>query len=188
MHTTKMLLKSLSIAGLAILLSACASQPKVRVDQDANTNFGSYKTFAWFSMEVKEGAPAVDPLSGQRIRSAVSDALQAKGYTLAEANPDFRVSYVLHVYERPKESGMRIGVGAGGGSGNVGGGVGLSIPVGKRNESVAALTVDIIDAARNAQVWTASYEEKLKDKDVSDAEAQTLVSTVLAKYPARAAQ
>lgn len=83
---------------------------------------------------------------------------------------------------------MRIGVGAGGGSGNVGGGVGLSLPVGKRNESVAALTVDIIDATRNAQVWTASYEEKLKEKELSDAEAQKLVGAVLAKYPDRTAQ
>jgi hypothetical protein len=177
--------KLIMMTATLALLSACASAPKVRVDQDANTNFAAYKTFGWFVMEKKEGAQPLDSLQSQRVRAAVLSAMQAKGYELDEANPNFKISYVLHVYERPKESGMRIGVGAGGGSGNVGGGVGLSVPVGKRNESVAALTLDIVDAARNAQVWTAAYELPLKDKDLSDAEAKKLVDTVLAKYPVR---
>jgi hypothetical protein len=80
---------------------------------------------------------------------------------------------------------MRIGLGAGGGSGNVGGGVGLSLPVGKRNESVATLTVDVVDVARNAQVWTGSYESVLKEKDATDADIQKLVDTIVSKYPAR---
>lgn len=82
---------------------------------------------------------------------------------------------------------MRIGLGAGGGSGHVGGGVGLSIPVGKRTESIGAMTVDVVDPRRKAQIWTGSYESKVEPGEISEEDAQRLVSTVLEKYPARGA-
>jgi hypothetical protein len=114
--------------------------------------------------------------------------MQSKGYALNEASPDFQISYTLRAYQRPKESGMRIGVGAGGGSGNVGGGVGLSVPVGKRTESVGAITLDAIDAMRKAQVWTASYETLLDGDVINDAEAKKIIETALEKFPSRNAQ
>jgi hypothetical protein len=173
--------------GVAVLvaLAACESAPKVRVDKDANTNFAAYKTFGWFATEAKEGAQPLDSLVSQRVRGAILATMQSKGYVLDEANPNFQISYVLHIHERPKDSGMRIGVGAGGGTGNAGGSVGLSIPVGKRTETVAALTLDIVDPMRKAQVWTAAYQLPLKQQDLSDEEAKKLVDTVLEKYPAR---
>jgi len=172
-----------SVVVAAVLLAACASQPKVRVDKDANTNIAAYKTFGWFGDEKKDGAQAADSLVAQRVRNAIVTSLQSKGYSLNEAAAEVRISYALRVYERPKDSGMRIGVGAGGGSGNVGGGVGMSIPVGKRNESVAAMTLDAVDAGRKAQVWTASYEMRIAGQDITDAEAQKLIDTLLEKYP-----
>jgi len=177
------IVKLCSVAAASVLLAACASQPKVRVDKDANTNIAAYKTFGWFAGDKKEGAQAADSLVSQRVRNAVVTSLQSKGYALNDTAPDVQISYALRVYERPKESGMRIGVGAGGGSGNVGGGVGMSIPVGKRNESVAAMTLDAVDPVRKAQVWTASYEMRIAGQDITDAEAQKLIDTLLEKYP-----
>jgi hypothetical protein len=174
------------IAQFVILIAivGCASAPKVRVDKDSHVNFANYKTFAWFEPQAAtKDQPKTDSLVSQRVRSTVIAAMQSKGYSLAEAQPDFRVSYVLNVYERPKESGMRLGVGAGGGSGNVAGGVGLSIPIGKRTEFVGAMTIDIIDGKRNSQVWTGSYEMIVKSRDISDTDASKLVGTILAKYP-----
>jgi hypothetical protein len=174
---------------LFVLLAACASAPKVRVDKDASIDFASYKSFAWFEPQSAAGAPAdqkkTSTLVSQRVRTSVLSALQAKGYALSEAQPDFRVTYVLNVYEKPKESGMRIGLGAGGGSGNVGGGVGLSFPVGKRTNLVGAMAIDIIDAKRNSQVWTGAYEAQVAAADVSDQDAQKLVATILEKFPSR---
>jgi hypothetical protein len=189
---------SLALVIAAMLLGACATPPKVRVDKDSSTNFASYKTFSLLTIpkapppaEPKpipgtEGAPAapeVNTLADNRVRNAVVAALQAKGYTLTEANPDFRVSYSLNVYEKQKDSGMRIGLGAGGGSGHVGGGVGLSIPVGKTKNMMGTMTIDIVDAARNAQVWTGSYEQKVEAEGVSDETANKIVSTILARFP-----
>lgn len=181
-----------------LLLAACAAPPKVRVDRDSGINFASYKTFAWLApqhvpaatpvtpspgQEVAPTAPEVNTLADSRVRSAIVAALQAKGYALNETNPDFRVSYALNVYESQKDSGMRIGFGAGGGSGHIGGGLGVSIPVGKTRNKMSTMTIDIIDGARNAQAWTGSYEEKVEADGISDASANTMVATILARFP-----
>lgn len=189
------------------LLAACAAAPKVRVDWDSKTNFANYKTFAWVlpkpvaTGEAKQSAPAGDTkqpteagetkpvddtLAGGRARASLITALQAKGYTLDEAHPDVRVSVVLNVYQRPKQSGLSIGLGAGGGSGNVAGGVGVSLPVGKRKETVGAMAVNVFDASRNAPVWNGTGEMVVSDNGATEAEVQKLTDTILAKYPVRA--
>lgn len=185
-------------------LSGCSNAPKVRSDQDSRADFASYKTFAW--LDAKQSAPppsdvkklnetaeaqakrqeqtaASNSLMSRRARTALVNALQAKGLTLDEAKPDVRVSHLLHVYDRPRQSGMRIGLGVGGGSGNVGGGAGLSLPVGKRTETVAAMTIDIVDVSRNSQVWTGSFETVIKEQTATDADVQNLVDKILTKYP-----
>ena len=189
MNSVTMNCRASAVAAIAVvLLAGCASAPKARVDQDSRANFAGYKTYGW--LEPKQADPAeakakVRTLSTQRVRTALSTALQSKGYTLDESRPDVRVSSVLNIYDRPKQSGMRIGLGAGGGSGNVGGGLGMSLPVGKRTETAGAMTIDVIDVSRNAQVWTGSYEMVMSGKDTTDADVQKMVDIILAKYPAR---
>jgi Domain of unknown function (DUF4136) len=188
------LTSTLTLLAAALLLAACTSAPKVRVDKDSSVNFAAYKTYAWLASdgpaaaaETPPGAtpapPRMNSLTDNRVRNAVAAALQAKGYVFDETHPDFRVGYTLNVYERPKESGVRIGLGAGGGGGNMAGGVGLSVPVGSTTEKMGTLIIDIIDSAKNAQVWTASYEQKVPAEGMSDKDANTVVSTILARFP-----
>jgi len=194
-----------SLVAVALLCTACTTTPKVRVDKDATMNFSNYKSFTWFvpptdtlkaepqpiaaAAELKSNAKsAVDTITENRVRAVLIGVLQSKGYQLNEATPDFRVSYMLSVYERPKKSGVSLGVGAGGGSGHVSGGVGLSIPLGKRTNTMVTMTIDIIDTARNAQVWTGSYEERMPVGPLSDADANKLVTTILARFPTDASK
>lgn len=176
---------------LALLIAACATPPKVRVDQDTRVNLAAYQTFAWLEPVKSEPGVAAPPnaaptsLQVERVKSAVISALKGKGYELDEARPEFRVTYVLHIFERPKDSGMRIGLGAGGGSGRVGGSVGLSIPVGTLTTKVGSMTIDIVDVARNAQVWTGTYEDTMSEPP-TDADVNRFVAAILAKYPSRA--
>ena len=164
---------------------ACNSGPQARVDKDSHANFANYKTFAWLEQtaEQTDETKVPETLSEQRVRSAITTVLQGKGYTLDETHPDVRVHGVLNVYERPKQSGVSIGLGAGGGSGNVSGGVGVSVPIGKRRETVAAMKVDVIDTTRNEQVWFGSAEQALSGTIASDADIQALTEAILAKYP-----
>lgn len=177
---------SLSLLLIA-MLSGCASTSKVHVDQDSKVSFANYRSYGWTEPAAVEGetAPALT-LDAQRVRAAVGAVLQAKGYVPDQDHPDVRISYVLKVYERPKQSGMSIGMGAGGGSGGVGGGLGVSLPLGKRVETAASLTVNVIDAARHEQVWVGASEVVLKNKDkvAADADVQKLVDEIMVKYPA----
>jgi len=63
------------------------------------------------------------------------------------------------------------------------GGVGVSVPVGKSTNTMGTMTIDIIDATRNAQVWTGSYEQKIPKDALTDEDAKKIVSTILARFP-----
>jgi hypothetical protein len=190
--------------GLAVataLLTACTTPSPVRVDRDPAVDLSQYQTFAWFTPPA-DAKPATPPsstnksenkgelgpatpdttLQENRLRAAIAAALQAKGYRQDDSKPDFHISYAFNVFQKPKNSGFSIGVGAGGGSGNVSGGVGVSLPLGKRTNLIGALTLDVIDTARNTQVWTATYQSKVSDP-LDDATARQLADTILEKYP-----
>lgn len=167
---------------LAMLMAGCATQTsQVRVEA-AEDGLPHCQTFAW------------NPLSGdaasftdQRVRTAVMQALQAKGYGESTDQPDCRIAYHLSTREVPKSK-PSVGVGVGGGSGGIGGGIGLSLPIGKKKAQNGTLTLDVIDAARNAQVWSGSVDSTFDAAELSDAEAKRIVETVLGKFPDRVAQ
>jgi hypothetical protein len=73
----------------------------------------------------------------------------------------------------------------GGGSGGLGGGIGISLPVGKSKAGRGTFTLDVIDSAKNAQVWSGSLDAEFDSADISVKEANELVREVLAKYPDR---
>jgi len=171
----------------AIIASAClsaglagcaASTSAVRVDRSESVDVAKCQTYAW-QPAAKESAS----LTEQRVRAAVMRQLEAKGYGRAE-NPDCRITYVMSVYERPKQK-PRVGVGAGGGSGGVGGGIGVSIPIGKRDEHAGEFTLDVIDVASNSQIWSGSLDATFEAAELSPEEAEEVVGEVLSRLPDR---
>jgi hypothetical protein len=167
-------------AALALLSTGCAtSGSNVRVDT-IEGELPKCQTFSW------NPAPSGDAASftEQRVRSAVMARLKAKGYTDASDKADCRIAYQLssHEIERAKPS---VGVGVGGGSRGMGGGIGVSLPIGKRKGERGTFTLDVIDSAKNAQVWSGSVDAAFDSAELSEAEAQDLVDAVLARYPDR---
>jgi hypothetical protein len=164
---------------LALCLVACASSaPRVRVDK-ADTDFSKCQTFDWLPSS-KEATS----LTEQRVRAAAIEQLQAKGYTQSTDKPDCRFTYVLSTSEIP-QSKPRVGVGAGGGSAGVSGGIGISLPIGKRNQSRGTFTMDVVDVASNSQIWAGSIDAEFEASEPSDQEAAAVVKRVLAEFPDR---
>jgi hypothetical protein len=169
-----------ALLAIAMVTTGCATQmSKVRVDS-AEGGLPSCQTFAW------------NPISGdaasftdQRVRTEVMQALQAKGYTESADKPDCRIAYHLSTQEIPKSK-PGVGVGVGGGSGGLGGGIGINIPIGKRPGQSGTFTLDVIDATKNAQVWSGSVESGFDSTELSDTEAKAVVQKVLAEFPDRA--
>jgi uncharacterized protein DUF4136 len=110
--------------------------------------------------------------------------LHKKGYQIEGGAADCKVSYAFSSYELPKPK-PSVGVGAVGGSGGLGGGIGISLPLGHHPTQHATLSMDVIDAGSNAQVWSGTLEADLDQAEPSEEEVQKLVATILGRYPDR---
>ena len=178
--TNRILLSCASVA--LLLLSGCATQSSaVRVDKAADSDLSQCHSFDWHA-----GSSDAASLTDQRVRAAALKELENKGYTLSPDKPDCRVAYVLSTQDRPKPK-PSVGVGVGGGSGGARGGIGVSLPIGSHKQQVGTFTIDIVDVAKNAQIWSGSVEVGIEAQQISDEEADAAVHTILKKYPDRAA-
>jgi hypothetical protein len=170
-------LRSLIAVGAVVSLAGCASTgPDVRVDQ-LESGLPDCKTFAWHSSSGDAAS-----FSEQRVRIAVQQELEKKGYAIAAENPVCKIAYHLTTREIPKPK-PSVGVGVGGGSRGVGGGIGVSLPVGRKNGYTGTFTLDVIDASRNAQVWSGSVDVEVAEAELTDDEARKLAAIVLKRYP-----
>lgn len=167
-------------AGVTLLAGCASMQPRspVRVDM-AETGLPSCKTFAW-----NPTAQQPASLTEQRMQREIMAQLKEKGYSESKDKADCRVSYVLDVHEVPRGK-PNVGVGAGGGSGGIGGGIGVNLPIGKRNQQSGTFTIDVIDAAKNAQVWSGSLDASFAKAELNDDEAREVVTKVLERFPDR---
>ena len=162
---------------VAIALVGCATPTeRVRVDQ-AEGGLPNCRTFAWHATPGD-----VTSLTEQRVKAAVMTQLKNKGYQEVADKPDCRIAYHLTTREIPKSK-PGVGVGVGGGSGGIGGGIGVSLPIGRKSGFNGTFTLDVIDNAKNTQVWSGSLDAQLAAADISEGEALDLTTEVLSAYP-----
>ncbi|MBL8271437.1 DUF4136 domain-containing protein [Steroidobacter sp.] len=168
--------------GVAMLAGCSATAPsRVRVDM-AESGLPNCQSFEWLPTPQQPAS-----FTEQRVKSEVMTKLKAKGYSEVTEKGDCRVTYVLDMHEVAKNK-PRVGVGAGGGSGGIGGGIGISLPIGKRAEQSGTFTIDVVDTAKNAQVWSGSVDASFLKAELNEDEAREVVATVLEKYPDKAAK
>lgn len=159
------------------LLAACtAPASRVRIDQ-AEGGLPNCRSFAWHSISGDAAS-----LTDQRVKAAVMAQLKTKGYAESADQPACRIAYQLTRREIPKSK-PGVGVGVGGGSGGVGGGVGITLPIGRKAGYTGTFTLDVIDAVKNAQVWSGTVDAELAAPEISDSEAQELAGEVLGAFP-----
>jgi hypothetical protein len=168
------------VTGLVISLGGCATtSSKVRVDK-ADADLTKCQTFDWL-----ESSSQPASFTDQRVKAATLAALRDKGYTQATDKPDCKITYALTTSTRAKPK-PGVGVGVGGGSGGLGGGIGITLPVGKRGEGAGTFTIDIVDVARNAQIWSGSVDAQFAGAEPSEEEAAAIVKKILGEFPDRA--
>lgn len=186
MKNVKNMKTAVTFSGLAIgvvLLAGCtATAPsRVRVDM-AEGGLPGCQSFEWLPTPQQPAS-----FTEQRVKSAVMAQIKEKGYTEVTEKGDCRITYLLDVHETPANK-PRIGVGGGGGSGGIGGGIGISLPIGKRKDQIGTFTIDIVDAAKNAQVWSGSIDASFMKAELNEDEASEVVARVLEQYPNRGAK
>jgi hypothetical protein len=178
---TNRILFSCACAAL-LALSGCATQSSaVRVDK-ADADLSKCGTFDWH-----QGSADAATLTDQRVRAAALKQLEGKGYTLSPDKPDCRIAYAISTENRPKPK-PSVGVGVGGGSGGMRGGIGVGLPIGGHKEQVGTFTLDIVDVAQNAQIWSGSVDVGIEAQQISDEEADEAVRVILEKFPDHASK
>jgi hypothetical protein len=168
---------SACLAGAAVLLltAGCAVTPKLYVDTADEPL--ECATFAW--LETPDRPMSI---AEQRLRSEVMHTLAAKGYAEDEAAPDCLVHGAIFTGARPR-SPVSVGLGAGRWGGSFGGSVGVSLPVGGGARTVGNLAIDVIDVARNAEVWRGTLEAAFATPEPGSDEIAGAVRQVLEAFP-----
>jgi hypothetical protein len=148
------LVKTAMLAGLVLAVAGGAWAQDVTVDFDKAANFGAIKTFS-----VKLGTSWGNPFGEKRVTDEVTQALVAKGWTLApEDKADAQV--VLHGASETKRSLNTYYSGMGG---YRWGGVGTSTTT-PSEYVVGTLLVDIFDAKRKNLIWRGIAQDELSNK------------------------
>ena len=188
----KKLLKITSIVLLLIYATSCSSV-RVASDYDTTSNFGEYKTFAFFKPGVDEAE--ISDLDKRRILRAIETELTQRGFTKSE-NPDLLVSIFTTERERVNVYNNAFGFGrfGFGGFGGFGfGGFGFGYPYyGGFGNSVSrsiegTLFIDLIDAEKKELVWQGSGSGYLTQKtEKKEARIKEFVAEIIDAYPPQA--
>jgi len=172
-------LKTTVVAVAAIALTACSTL-KTSYDAKPGTNFAKYKTFAFKDTEDIKNTILVD-----RIKSALSTQLTAKGLTRNDGNPDLWVVPHPRLSKQTQINTYNTGWGYGYGWRGYGAGMGTTtstveeIPVG-------TLVIDLVDAKDKELVWRGTASETLKENATPEEREKNLneaMAKLFENYP-----
>lgn len=181
-------------------ISACATTLKSSVDVAERAEFGDLMTFAWISdqsMFVSNAASpeVVNPLNKQRIRMAVEEQLQNKGYQKVPIEQaDFVVAFTLGARDRVRVQQYYNGFGYGYHGYHHGfsrfnrfgrgfSGFGPSVSVQTFTEGT--LVVDIFENSEKEAIWHGSASKPLSRDNGTLELIDEAVITLLAEFPDR---
>lgn len=159
----------LTVAALMLIVLPACSSSQVKTEQDWDTDFARYRTYAW-----RKGVPARDPAIERQIHAAVDFELPFKGLKKEEeaSSPDLYISTYAAVEEQVVDSwGYETGT-SGAARSRAGA---LTLPTG-------TLVVDLVDATSGTLVWRGQATKAL-DHQVSEATLRKVVRDIFRHYP-----
>ena len=165
----------LSIATFFVLTAASFAL-QVKTDYDHNANFGQYKTYSWEKVQTK------DPLWVDRIKSAVNEALAAKGWTQVESGGDVSVVAMEMTQNQQTLNTFYDGFGGGWRWGGFG-----DATTTTETYKVGSLVVDLFDAKTKNLIWRGSSSDTLSnnsDKNIKNLDKG--VQKMFAHFPPEA--
>ena len=182
---------------LVLSISACAAQLKSSVDVAENVAFGELKTYAWITDQPMFTSNAaspevVNPLNEQRIRTAVEQTLQNKGYRQVSIDQaDFVVAFTLGARDRVRVQqyyndfgynyyGYHHGFSRFGRGFN---GFGASASV--RTFTEGTLVVDVFENTEKEAIWHGSASKRLSRDNGTRQLIDEAVTALLAEFPDR---
>ena len=175
----------------ALLAAGCATTqaPKTRIDFDKAADFSVYRTYG-FPKETGTDRGGYSTLVTSYMKSAVSSAMDARGYKYSEERPDLLVNFFTNTRERTE---TRPQTGASLGYGYYGYRYGLynAWPMYDDDRTVTykvgTLNIDIVDAEKKQLVWEGVAEGRVTDEAMANPKVTIngVVTELMRQYPGR---
>ncbi len=173
----------------ALVLTGCASAPRVDVARSPEAHFDRYRTFSFYQPLGTDRQEGTGTILSQTLKRSARAELEQRGYTYVTDNADLEVNFfietrqVLHGVQRP--------------------GFGISYGMFHHNYGVwsgydttelhqyteGTLHVDVIDADANQLVWEAVAVSSQPDDNFAfePGKAEQAVRRVFADFPRQSA-
>ncbi|AYA38702.1 DUF4136 domain-containing protein [Hymenobacter oligotrophus] len=172
---------------LLLSLSACTATNVESVNEAPGVNFAAYRTYNFLDVSARNEAAFQSPLNGvEELKSAIAAQLERRGYQRAE-QPDVWVNIGIVTQQRvqtrettirdaPVYLGQRRYAWRS-----------QEVPVREYTEGTA--TVELVDAARNEQVWEGAVAGVLTDKpETLSKRIDEAIAELFERYPVKPQQ
>jgi hypothetical protein len=179
------------IALIAALIAGCASNraPNTRIDYDKSADLSVYRTYG-FPKETGTDRGGYSTLVTSYFKSAMSSAMEARGYKYSEDKPDLLVNFFMNTRERTE---LRPSTNSALGSGYYGYRYGLynAWPMYEEDRTVVykvgTINVDIVDAEKKQLVWEGVSEGRVSDEAMANPKVtiNAVVTELMRQYPGR---
>jgi hypothetical protein len=172
----------------AALIAGCAttSAPDTRVDYDKSSDFSVYRTFG-FPAETGTDRGGYSTLVTSYFKSAVTTAMEARGYKYTEERPDLLVNFFMNTTERTEHRSSPARYGYYG----YRNGLYSPWPMYEDNHSVTykygTINVDIVDAEKKQLIWEGIAEGRVSEESLENPKVtiNAVVTELMRQYPGK---
>ena len=175
----------------ALFLAACGNPINVRSDFDRSADYGSYRSYAFYSPLATDKAGYAS-LTTEYFKRAAQREMESRGYTYDPKAPDLLVNFNASIEDKTRVTTVSQPVMAGGGYGYRGGYY-SAWPAYSNQTYVdqyrqGTVNVDVVDAKRQKLVWEGVAVGRVTKKGMEDPEAAIgrVMAEIYANYPFRA--
>jgi hypothetical protein len=180
------------IGAFAVFLAGCASGPRISSEADPEANFGSYRSFAFYTPLALEKEGYATPTT-DRIKAAARAQMESRGYVFSTDQPDLWVN--LNAYMQEKTDVSTIPTVDYNYYYSYRARSYFAVPYWRdqtqvRQYTEGTLNVDLVDRQKNRLVWegiAVGRIAKLKPEERA-ARIDSTMAEIFARYPYRAGQ
>ncbi len=174
----------------AALLSACASSPRVFVNEAPGAQIDRYRTYAFAEQLGTDNQADVRSLMSQYLMMEVAAQLDSRGYQMDENNPDVIIDFALITKEKLRSTpstslGGYYGYGPYPGYGYYGSYGGQNIT----QYTEGTLSVAVVDRETMSVVWEGINISRITDevRENMGGSAAAIINEIFSRFPYRAA-
>lgn len=150
----------------AVVLAACASGPDIRRDTNPAAQFGSYKTFGFFT-EMASDRPGYESVFTTRMKQATRHVMEGKGYRYVDEHPDLLLNFFANLEDRQEIRSTPASLGYYGYRDPFF--YGMSTPeIETIDYKQGTVTIDLVDREGKFLAWSATAEGRVRKQTLQD--------------------